>query len=584
MLKKVSALVQTLKRKVFEEEDYDSDEDSHNHVQNHDGCGLMHFCGEYDCPITTILLADDVDKFLKMLKGPVDHQGQISWTLHIRCLMTFFNFNSVKCIIAVANHIDFNAVHPDFGFAPLHLAVWRSCLPLVELFLKHNAPTDFRSPFDIFNQYQMLPLNYSLHLLSYLIHFKILTPEQSIYKMLMVLCLPQLRSKLEIVRLLARETNELGEEIFCYAQHGRLVELAVLLLVAREKVTSVSLVKKSSLSQNDHDCSCLDHCVTLREFIIFELGRLSALQVKLEICCEDDKLSSSCKEKQNLMMSALLLLEIFERAGKTIKSYLQNQVGWMIFLEFPCIVYCQNICLRDWTSEKSVTSLLYALGLMDSRKLLETIKSHLDKTEEIGELVCYYTREGGVVKVAALLMVAWKRLMVVDSFDSKHGASCGRSKIHQFLMSEIEKLIDKEMQPLGKSTKIHMDEQNMTSNKMSTDKQNMMSALQLLEIFERAGDGLDQFVQWRQCSEMTKEDSAEIACLLSGLVCTSNPKGTLKWCSEYELDEGESPSVSGRDNDFCFVKCHPLHMVEGGGPSIHFRFQDAALLSSHPST
>ena len=134
-------------------------------VFSQDGCYLMHFCGEYDCPITIILLADDVDKFLKTLKGPVDHQGQISWTLHIRCLMTFLNFNSVKCIIAVVNHIDFNAVHPDFGFAPLHLAVWRSCLPLVELFLKHNAPTDFRSPFDIFNQYQMLPLNYSLRLL-----------------------------------------------------------------------------------------------------------------------------------------------------------------------------------------------------------------------------------------------------------------------------------------------------------------------------------------------------------------------------------------------------------------------------------
>ena len=106
------------------------------------------------------------------------------------------------------------------------------------------------------------------------------------------------RSKLEIVRLLAWETNELGEEIFCYTQHGRLVELAVLLLVAREKVTSVSLVKKSSLSQNDHDSSCLDHCVTLLEFIISELARLSALQVKLEICSEDNKLPSSCKESR----------------------------------------------------------------------------------------------------------------------------------------------------------------------------------------------------------------------------------------------------------------------------------------------
>jgi hypothetical protein len=39
-----------------------------------------------------------------------------------------------------------------------------------------------------------------------------------------------------------------------------------------------------------------------------------------------------------------------------------------------------------------------------------------------------------------------------------------------------------------------MDKQNISSIKMSTDKQNMMSALQLLEIFERAGDGLDQLL------------------------------------------------------------------------------------------
>ncbi|KAJ6952527.1 hypothetical protein NC653_041612 [Populus alba x Populus x berolinensis] len=52
-------------------------------------------------------------------------------------------------------------------------------------------------------------------------------------------------------------------------------------MVAREKVIVVSLVKKSSLSQKDHDSTCLDHCMTLREFIIFELARLIALQVKL---------------------------------------------------------------------------------------------------------------------------------------------------------------------------------------------------------------------------------------------------------------------------------------------------------------
>ncbi|VFQ61261.1 unnamed protein product [Cuscuta campestris] len=108
-------------------------------------------------------------------------------------------------------------------------------------------------------------------------------------------------------------------------KHGRLVELAVLLLVARDKVTSASLVKNSS-SLNEKDCRNLDHCMSLREFIVFELGQLSALEVKLEFHCENGKLLSCCKEKQNLMISALLLLEIFERAGKTIESYLKTQM------------------------------------------------------------------------------------------------------------------------------------------------------------------------------------------------------------------------------------------------------------------
>ena len=68
--------------------------------------------------------------------------------------------------------------------------------------------------------------------------------------------------------------------------------------MAREKVIVVSLVNKSSLSQNDHDSTYIDHCVTLREFIISELAQLSALQVKLEICSEDNKLPSSCKESR----------------------------------------------------------------------------------------------------------------------------------------------------------------------------------------------------------------------------------------------------------------------------------------------
>lgn len=338
----LNSVAHTFKRKALEklrallarfddEDDYESYEEGSSIykpqelIMDHSCCSPLSNCGSVDCVIVEIGCADDQDRFLERLTTPTDPRDDKSWRFPTKSLKCFIILNSVKCVTSVVHHIDFHEVD-GLGLTPLGLATLASSPELVKLFLEKGAPTDVRFTNSKSGHHQMRPLNYSLHLLcEYMIYYNVLLPEQSVYKMLITLCLPQLRSMLECVRLLAEKSEELGEEIYYYAKHGRLVELAVLLLVAGDKVNSASLVGKSS-SLNGKECRNLDHCMTLREFIVFELGQLSALQVKLEFHRENGKLLSCCKEKQNLMMSALLLLEIFERAGKTIESYLKNQM------------------------------------------------------------------------------------------------------------------------------------------------------------------------------------------------------------------------------------------------------------------
>ncbi|RAL37683.1 hypothetical protein DM860_000377 [Cuscuta australis] len=353
-------------------------------ITDHTRCSPSSSCGSVDCVIVQIGRADDRDRFLERLTTPTDPRDGKSWRFPIEPLRSFIILHSVKCITSVVHHIDFYEVD-KMGLTPLCLSTLASCPELVKLFLEKGALTGVRLTDSVSEHDQMLPLNYSLHLLSkYMIYFNVLTPEQSVYKMLITLCLPQLRSKLECVRLLAEKTEELGEEIYYYAKHGRLVELAVLLLVARDKVTSASLVKNSS-SLNEKDCRNLDHCMSLREFIVFELGQLSALEVKLEFHCENGKLLSCCKEKQNLMTSALLLLEIFERAGKTIESYLKNQMPQEKIVQ---ILEEAGFYLEDRDTDMShVESFSWPSFLMMSS--VPTIGKHAEKPNQLGSCLSF---------------------------------------------------------------------------------------------------------------------------------------------------------------------------------------------------
>ncbi|XP_039034412.1 uncharacterized protein LOC120170529 isoform X1 [Hibiscus syriacus] len=114
------------------------------------------------------------------------------------------------------------------------------------------------------------------------------------------------------VRLLFRATNEVEKEIYCYVKDGKLIEIAVLLTVAREEVTSPSLF--TSLCY-----PALNGSMSLRQLVLSEIVSLMASQITLVSASKEvhDELSN----KLETMMSMLRMIEVFERVGDKIELY-----------------------------------------------------------------------------------------------------------------------------------------------------------------------------------------------------------------------------------------------------------------------
>ncbi|KAK8570452.1 hypothetical protein V6N13_003132 [Hibiscus sabdariffa] len=153
-----------------------------------------------------------------------------------------------------------------------------------------------------------LPLKVSLEKLCYHPYLNDWTPKKSTFKLICILCLPQLKECLESIRLIACKTENI-EAICCnLARHGKLIELASLLLVAPEKLIVTTSPGSKYLRPN-----------AIRRCIMSDLQALRESEVRLTGRSNNQKLV-----EKEMKLSALLLLDVFERAGNSINHYLQS--------------------------------------------------------------------------------------------------------------------------------------------------------------------------------------------------------------------------------------------------------------------
>lgn len=118
-------------------------------------------------------------------------------------------------------------------------------------------------------------------------------------------------------KLIAGSSKDVEEEAYYCAMEGKLIDLAVLLIVAREKV----LVPLTFPSE---DGAGSTRRMTIRQCVKDQIVTLIFEEIKLR---REFKPEEFTQVQRNIMvMRAIgLLLEVFEKAGSTIDEYRQSQ-------------------------------------------------------------------------------------------------------------------------------------------------------------------------------------------------------------------------------------------------------------------
>ncbi|KAK8478544.1 hypothetical protein V6N13_012901 [Hibiscus sabdariffa] len=498
-------------------------------------------------PILSGLIKDDnKDDFVRRIQHEAESVGGYDVYQSLKLLSILINIHSyraIKCGTALVQgetglKPDINAVDPRVGFTLLHLVSDNPVL--IEFYLRHDARTDIRCE-------GRLPLDSAIQGISnrYVMRGAWST-RQSVYMTIVLMCgFHDMDRHLDCVRLLFRATKEVEKEIYGYVKDGKLIEIAALLTVAREEVTSPSLFK--GLCDPD-----LNGSMSLRQLVLSEIVSLMASQIALVSTTEEvlDELNN----KLETMMSMLRMIEVFERCfpefwaaqmaciligeglaeyedfefkrifewnlyegmqleSGTRKIYKQHDVDpmWIPRLSnqpstlgvipifnneydargsLPLKVSLEKLChhqyLNDWTPKKSTFKLVCILCLPQLKESLESIRLAACKTDEMEAIGCNLARHGKLVELASLLMVAPEKLIVTTSPGSKDLCS---NAIRRCIMSDLQVLLDSEVRLTGRSKNHKLVE------KCKDEKETKLSALLLLEVFERAGNSINRYLQ-----------------------------------------------------------------------------------------
>ncbi|XP_028088321.1 uncharacterized protein LOC114288898 [Camellia sinensis] len=125
------------------------------------------------------------------------------------------------------------------------------------------------------------------------------------------------KKQMDSIRVLVLNTKEAELEICHYAKEGNVVELAVLLMIAREEV--------ALLMSQIRDGSTSNGCISIHQYILSKLEALICEEYKPTSYNEQKKLLLAGKEKKAAFISVLVLLEFFEMEGDTIEAYIRQE-------------------------------------------------------------------------------------------------------------------------------------------------------------------------------------------------------------------------------------------------------------------
>lgn len=130
---------------------------------------------------------------------------------------------------------------------------------------------------------------------------------------------------------------------------------------------------------------------------------------------------------------------------------------------------------------------------MSQKRSLEVCKLLALSSKNVAKEAYNYAAEGKLTEFAVLLMVAHKKVLVPITFSREDGDGWnGSTTVHQYLKNAIGSLVDEEFKLLGSIAKKKLALTNR--NKMV-----LRSTALVLEVFERAGDAIEEYLQLGHC-------------------------------------------------------------------------------------
>jgi len=267
-----------------------------------------------------ILEKDSVRSFLRLF---VKKLG-MSWDFAItaQTLTHMVSHNALRCVKVALEckvpelngmHANPNCINP-YGYFPLHEAAERFSVDMIKLLFRHGASANVRTiGANIIED--LLPLhvaveNTCLHKYIEDNLYPIQNHQNYIYKLIHLLCLPEMKIFLDTTRLLATKTDNLVDELWKYMEDGKLIQSAVLLLAAQEQIRGECSSKINGNVKQD-GFSILMHRIFRSSIALrWEKSQNGNSRKQLE-------------EKRALVDCTALLIDIISQAGEVLSAYIQ---------------------------------------------------------------------------------------------------------------------------------------------------------------------------------------------------------------------------------------------------------------------
>ncbi|CAL5356961.1 unnamed protein product [Camellia sinensis] len=273
-----------------------------------------------DYELRGIIIKDDKDKFVSRInrhKYKADVVPVVHWEW-------IFEYGALKCATALlqgetSQMVDFYSTDTS-GWPMMHTLAHSYNYDLIELFIRHGASFDHRC-YGVGQSFSYLegklPLNTAVESISSSIFFDKWNPRKPFFELLVGLSKVIKKKQMDSIRVLVLNTKEAELEICHYAKEGNVVELAVLLMTAREEV--------ALLMSQIRDGSTSNGCISIHQYILSKLEALICEEYKPTSYNEQKKLLLAGKEKKAAFTSVLVLLEFFEMEGDTIEAYIRQE-------------------------------------------------------------------------------------------------------------------------------------------------------------------------------------------------------------------------------------------------------------------